>query len=115
MGIRGPLGHPWPIEFLEGKNIVVVGGGFAFTTLRSLINYMLLRGEQEALREDHGDLRGARPPACCCYKEELQDWEKRSDIEMMITVDKGDATWKGREGFVPTVCKEVGARARIMR
>jgi NAD(P)H-flavin reductase len=38
MGIRGPLGNSWPLEYLEGKNIVIVGGGFAFTTLRSLIN-----------------------------------------------------------------------------
>ena len=29
MGVRGPLGNSWPIEYLEGKNIVVVGGGFA--------------------------------------------------------------------------------------
>ena len=36
MGIRGPLGNSWPIGYLEGKNIVIVGGGFAFTTLRSL-------------------------------------------------------------------------------
>ncbi|HCS77274.1 MAG TPA: heterodisulfide reductase subunit F, partial [Syntrophaceae bacterium] len=41
MGLRGPLGNSWPLEFLEGKNIVIVGGGFAFTTLRSLINYMI--------------------------------------------------------------------------
>ncbi|MCG6538347.1 MAG: hypothetical protein L7F78_27435, partial [Syntrophales bacterium LBB04] len=41
MGIRGPLGNHWPISYLEGKQIVIVGGGFAFTTLRSLINYML--------------------------------------------------------------------------
>jgi sulfhydrogenase subunit gamma (sulfur reductase) len=25
----------------------------------------------------------------------------------VITVDKGDETWKGRQGFVPAVCKEV--------
>ncbi len=41
MGVRGPLGNSWPIDFLVGKNIVIVGGGFAFTTLRSLINYMI--------------------------------------------------------------------------
>lgn len=41
MGVRGPLGNSWPIEYLEGKNIVIVGGGFAFTTLRSMINYMI--------------------------------------------------------------------------
>ncbi|HOI74312.1 MAG TPA: FAD/NAD(P)-binding protein [Syntrophales bacterium] len=106
MGLRGPLGNSWPIEFLEGKNIVIVGGGFAFTTLRSLINYMI-----------HGDNRkrfgkitvvyGARNPGLLIYKDELEAWSKRDDIDLNVTVDKGDAGWKGREGFVPTVCKEV--------
>lgn len=107
IGVRGPLGNPWPIEFLEGKNVVVVGGGFAFTTLRSLLHYML----HEDNRARFGDISvvyGARTPGLLCYKEELAAWEKRKDIRMYVTVDKGDATWKGREGFVPTVCKEVG-------
>lgn len=106
IGIRGPLGNPWPIDFLEGKNVVVVGGGFAFTTLRSLINYMLF----ETNRSRFGKITvvyGARSPGLLCYKEELRAWEKRKDIDMHVTVDKGDANWKGREGFVPAVCKEV--------
>jgi len=58
MGVRGPLGNSWPIEYLEGKNIVVVGGGFAFTTLRAMIQYMLNDGNRKTLRQDHDDLRG---------------------------------------------------------
>jgi len=106
IGLRGPLGHPWPIEFLEKKNLVVVGGGFAFTTLRSLVTYML----HEDNRSRFGDITviyGARTPGLLCYKEELAAWEKRSDIKTIITVDKGNETWKGREGFVPAVCKDV--------
>ena len=41
MGIRGPLGNWYPWEGLAGKNLLIVGGGFAFTTLRSSIIYML--------------------------------------------------------------------------
>ncbi|NPV03746.1 MAG: FAD/NAD(P)-binding protein [Syntrophaceae bacterium] len=106
MGVRGPLGNSWPIEYLEGKNIVVVGGGFAFTTLRSLINYMIF----EENRKRFGKITvvyGARTPGLLLYKDELEAWGKRGDIDLHVTVDKGDATWKGREGFVPTVCKEV--------
>jgi len=106
MGVRGPLGNSWPIEFLEGKNIVIVGGGFAFTTLRSLINYMIF----EENRKRFGKITvvyGARSPGLLLYKDELESWAKRGDIDLNVTVDKGDATWKGREGFVPTVCKEV--------
>jgi len=106
IGIRGPLGNSWPIEFLEGKNIVVVGGGFAFTTLRSLINYMLHKDNRSRFGEITV-IYGARTPGLLLYKDELALWEKRDDIKSIITVDKGDETWKGRQGFVPAVCKEV--------
>ena len=106
IGIRGPMGNSWPIEFLEKKNIVVVGGGFAFTTLRSLINYMLHKDNRKRFGEITV-IYGARNPGLLLYKDELAAWEKRDDIKPVITVDKGDDTWKGRQGFVPAVCKEV--------
>ena len=106
IGIRGPMGNSWPIEFLEKKNIVVVGGGFAFTTLRSLINYMLHKDNRSRFGEITV-IYGARTPGLLLYKDELAAWEKRDDIKTVITVDKGDETWKGRHGFVPAVCKEV--------
>ncbi|MBU3915205.1 heterodisulfide reductase subunit F, partial [bacterium] len=28
MGVRGPLGNWYPWEILEGKNLVIIGGGF---------------------------------------------------------------------------------------
>ena len=106
IGLRGPLGNSWPIEFLEKKNIVVVGGGFAFTTLRSLINYMLHQDNRSRFGEIT-IIYGARTPGLLLYKDELSHWQKRDGINTVITVDKGDATWKGREGFVPAVCKAV--------
>ena len=41
MGIRGPLGNCIPGMKWKGNTWVIVGGGFAFTTLRSSIIYML--------------------------------------------------------------------------
>lgn len=67
IGIRGPLGKPWPIEFLEKKDIVVVGGGFAFTTLRSLINYML-HNENRSRFGETTVAYGARTPGLLLYK-----------------------------------------------
>lgn len=106
IGVRGPLGNSFPLERMEGTNVVIVGGGFAFTTLRSTIRYML----HEANRARFGDITvvyGARSPGELLYKDELKEWEARDDIEAHITVDKGDETWKGREGFVPAVLEEV--------
>ncbi len=106
MGVRGPLGNWYPWEQLEGKNILIVGGGFAFTTLRSSIIYIL----DPANREKFGDITvvyGARSPGMLLYKDELIEWEKRDDINMHITVDgTDDPDWKYNVGFVPPVTEE---------
>jgi len=106
MGVRGPLGNWYPWEILEGRNVVIVGGGFAFTTLRSSIVSMLHLDN----RKRFGDITviyGARSPGMLLYKEELMAWERRDDIKMHITVDATkDPSWKYHVGFVPTVTKD---------
>lgn len=106
MGVRGPMGNWYPWEMLEGKNVVIIGGGFAFTTLRSSIVYML----DPKNRSKFGKIDvvyGARSPGLLLYKDELAEWERRSDINMHITVDgTNDPNWKYNVGFVPAVTKQ---------
>ncbi len=105
MGVRGPCGNAYPLERMEGKNVVIVAGGFAFTTLRSTIRYMLHEDNRSRFK-DITVVYGARSPGELIYKDELKAWEGRDDIDMYVTVDNGDEGWKGREGFVPAVLKE---------
>ncbi len=106
MGVRGPLGNWYPWERMKGSNIVIIGGGFAFTTLRSSIVWLL----DPAHRGDYGEITvvyGARNPGMLLYKEELVAWEQRDDITMHLTVDAtDDPDWKYNVGFVPAVTKE---------
>ncbi|MBR9985647.1 MAG: FAD/NAD(P)-binding protein [Desulfosarcina sp.] len=107
MGLRGPLGNWFPWEEMEaGKNVLIVGGGFAFTTLRSSIIYML----DPANRSKFGNIDvvyGARSPGMLLYKDELVEWEKRDDINMHITVDAtDDPDWKYNVGFVPPITEQ---------
>ncbi|NVM45914.1 MAG: FAD/NAD(P)-binding protein [Candidatus Lokiarchaeota archaeon] len=106
IGIRGPLGNGWPMEELKGKNIVVIGGGFAFSTLRSLILYVL-DGKH---RKDYGDLTviyGNRDSGEVLYQDVLEDWEKRDDIKVVLTIDREEEGWKRKVGFVAAIVKEV--------
>ncbi|UCD82731.1 MAG: FAD/NAD(P)-binding protein [Desulfobacterales bacterium] len=106
MGIRGPLGNWYPWETLEGKNVVIIGGGFAFTTLRSSIIYMLDPANRSKFKDIHV-IYGARTPGMLLYRNELADWEKRDDINMHITVDRtDDPNWKYNTGFVPTITEQ---------
>ncbi len=103
MGVRGPLGNTYPWDRMEGKNVVIIGGGFAFTTLRSSIVYMLDPSNRSKFKDIHV-IYGARTPGMLLYRDELTAWEKRDDIRMHITVDAtDDPEWKYNIGFVPTI------------
>lgn len=106
IGVRGPLGNGWPMEELKGKNIVVIGGGFAFSTLRSLVLYVL----DEKHRKDYGDLTviyGNRDSGEVLYQDVLEDWEKRDDINVVLTIDREEESWTRKVGFVAAIVKEV--------
>ena len=106
MGIRGPLGNWYPWKLLEGKNILIIGGGFAFTTLRSSIIY-LLHPDNRSKFGNINVVYGARSPGMLLYRDELAEWEKRDDINMHITVDgTDDPDWKYNVGFVPTIVEQ---------
>jgi len=106
MGVRGPMGNSYPWDLLEGKNVVIIGGGFAFTTLRSSIVYMLQPENRSRFKDIHV-IYGARSPGMLLYKEELMAWAERDDINMHITVDgTDDPEWKYHTGFVPAITEQ---------
>src|SRR5512136_733086 len=78
IGVRGPLGNWYPWEAMEGKNILIIGGGLAFTTLRSSIVYMLHPDNRKRFK-DVTVVYGARSPGLLLYRPELAEWEKRDD------------------------------------
>ena len=106
VGFRGPYGNGFPIEELNGKNLLFVGGGIGLAPLRSLIWNCL------DTRENFGDiaiLYGARSTGDLVYKSELDEWKGMSGVETVLTVDPGgeDDDWKGKVGFVPTILEEM--------
>ena len=104
--IRGPFGNYYPLDEMQGKDVVIVGGGYAFTTLRSLLYYML----NERNRDRYGQITvvyGARTPGLLLYKDELLDFCSRPDLDFKITVDKADNGWDGYVGVVPQILEQI--------
>jgi sulfhydrogenase subunit gamma (sulfur reductase) len=106
LGVRGPYGNGFPMDMLEGSNVVIVAGGFAFTTLRSLTKY-ILHQRNRAHFEELIVIYGARDPGELIYKYDLQDWAKLDGMQLHVTVDAGDEDWTGLVGYVPSILKEV--------
>ncbi len=108
IGFRGPYGNGFSLNQLQGKNLVFVGGGIGLAPLRSLIwNVIDNRGKYQNI----DIIYGARSPADLCFNYDLDTWEKDKTVNMVITVDKGDESWTGREGFVPAVLEQVAPSA----
>lgn len=103
--LRGPFGNTFPIEEWYGKNVVFVTGGIALPPLRCVIDTLLDQ------REKFGELSvyyGAKTVNDLTYKAELEEWAKRGDMNLYITVDPGGEgpDWKGYVGFVPSILEQ---------
>jgi NAD(P)H-flavin reductase len=102
VGLRGPFGRGWPMAAAAGRDVVVVGGGLGLAPLRPVL-YRLL-----AERASYGRITllfGARSPADILFRGEIEEWRRRLDIAIEVTVDHADAGWHGHVGVVTTLMK----------
>ncbi|MEW6524376.1 MAG: FAD/NAD(P)-binding protein [Bacillota bacterium] len=106
IGVRGPYGNVFPVEDMEGKNLVFIAGGIGLAPLRSLFNYCIHQKNRPKF-QSVTMIYGARSPGDLVFKWELEKWDARPDIDQYVTVDRGDEKWTGRVGFVPAVLMDV--------
>ena len=100
LGLRGPFGLGWPAEVPKGSDVVIVAGGLGLAPLRPSI-YRLL-----ANRDGVGRIAllcGARSPADILFRQELEHWRTRLDLDVEVTVDHAGADWHGNVGVVTTL------------
>jgi NAD(P)H-flavin reductase len=112
IGLRGPYGSSWPIDAARGKDICIVAGGIGLAPLRPVV-YALFR-ERKAY-ERIILLYGARSPMDLLFRVELEEWSKEHNVEVLVTVDRGDSSWKGHIGVVTTLFSylKIDARATV--
>jgi NAD(P)H-flavin reductase len=109
LGVRGPFGRPWPVERMEGHDVVLVGGGIGLAPLRPVIYHIL------AHRQRYGRvvlLYGCRSPEDRIFAEELEAWEEQGSIQVLVTVDNTTGNWHGPVGVVTNLLKRVRVNAR---
>jgi sulfhydrogenase subunit gamma (sulfur reductase) len=100
IGIRGPYGKGFPIRILEGNDLLIIAGGLGIAPLRSLITYVLDN------RRDFGKVHilfGCKEPKDMLFSDELEDWNKRTDLHYACTVDRADPDWAGNVGVITTL------------
>jgi NAD(P)H-flavin reductase len=103
VGMRGPFGSAWPLEAARGCDVVLVAGGIGAAPLRPVL-YHLLRRREEYRRITL--LYGVRTPGDLLYAAELDQWRQR-DVQALVTVNHGDASWRGSIGMVTELFAQV--------
>lgn len=100
IGLRGPLGQPYPLKEFEGREVLVVGGGVGLAPLRALLF---------ALFQNMGKYRkvilryGARTPGDMVYRGDVSRAWGRDDMDVLLTVDRSENGWAGNVGVVTTI------------
>jgi NAD(P)H-flavin reductase len=99
VGVRGPYGNGFPVQALEGQDLLLVAGGLGMAPLRSLLGYALDR------REHFGRLTlmyGARSPVEMLFRDELSGLTQRTDLDCLLTVDRDPTgAWPYQVGLLP--------------
>jgi sulfhydrogenase subunit gamma (sulfur reductase) len=104
LGIRGPYGRGFPVSEMRDRDVLAVAGGIGLAPLRSLITYVLHnRGDYRRLMVVYG----ARSPSTLLFHDDLEQWSKVPNVEIYVTVDQPDDTWKGRTGVLTSPLREI--------
>jgi sulfhydrogenase subunit gamma (sulfur reductase) len=105
LGIRGPLGQGvYPAEEAKGRNVVFICGGIGMVPQRSFIKYVLDN------RGDYGDvaiLQGTKSYDLRLFTPEIEAWSRRSDVQVLETLDEADTRWTGHVGVVTRLIRQV--------
>ena len=108
IGFRGPYGNGFPLDLLQGKNLVFVAGGIGLSPLRSLI-WNVIDNRDKYNKIDI--IYGARTPADLCFTYDLDAWEQDKTVDLVTTIDREHEDWTGRVGLVPMVLEQVAPSA----
>jgi NAD(P)H-flavin reductase len=104
VGVRGPLGKPYPLDQFYGREVLIVGGGVGLAPLRALLFALF----EESSKFKRIIVRyGSRTPSDIVYRKAVAEaWGRAQMLDIQLTVDKRDATWTGNEGVVTTILEK---------
>jgi len=108
IGIRGPFGTSFDIEYMKNKNILFVSGGLGMVPMRSLIGYVLDKTNRKNFR-NITILYGAKQPREVLFMNEIKKWEKIKDVVCKLTVDQcaDGECWVGEVGLITTLFPKI--------
>ncbi|NIM94734.1 MAG: oxidoreductase [Anaerolineales bacterium] len=104
VGLRGPFGTNFPMQKMQGSNVLLIAGGLGFTTLRSSIYWV---NEHRPDFKEVNVLYGARDPSQLLFKYQFEEWRKVYNLNILTIVEQPDESWAGPIGMITQLFDEV--------
>ena len=102
VGVRGPFGIGWPDA--RNRDLLIIAGGIGLAPVRPLILHALAHRDRYF---SLGLAYGSRSPSELLYRNELDAWSNGDDIDVHVTVDRGDPSWRGDVGVVTPLVQRI--------
>ncbi|MEJ0017437.1 MAG: FAD/NAD(P)-binding protein [Acetobacteraceae bacterium] len=109
LGIRGPYGTAWPVAAAEGRDVLLMAGGLGLAPLRPAI-YQLLANRQKFGRLEL--MYGTRSPDEILFLHQIENWRRRLDFDVEVTVDHAGGTWRRNVGVVTRLIPRMSVNPR---
>ncbi|MBX7450493.1 FAD/NAD(P)-binding protein [Mycolicibacterium sp. 3033] len=110
VGLRGPFGTAWGVPDATHRDLVIVAGGVGLAPLRPVV----LAALHDRARYGRITLiAGARARGDFLFAAELENWSRRSEIDVHLTVDVPVQGWPGEVGFVTESLRRLRLRPEM--
>ena len=109
VGISGPFGTHFPVEKMEGEDVLLIAGGLGIAPLRSPILTVL---EKRSRYGQVDIIYGARRPSELLFSYEYAMW-RQFDVGLDIIVDRAEEGWQGPVGLITEILKKRIAKSRL--
>jgi len=104
--IRGPFGNTFPLDKMEGSDLLIVAGGIGLAPLRPLIQYVLDSNN----RAKYGKidmLLAARSSGDHCFTYDYDTWRSAGETTIRQTIDRDEPGWTDLVGFPHNLIRDM--------
>lgn len=113
VGVRGPYGRGWPMEAVQGRDILIATGGLGCAPVVSVINYVMRR------RDRYGSLtivQGVKHTDDLIWRDSYDRWSQARDTQVLLAANEAGPQWRGYRGYATVALEDarVGENAVVM-
>ena len=114
LGVRGPYGRGWPLQEMEGNDLVLITGGLGCAPLVSVINYVMRRRD---LFNRFVIMQGVKHSDDLIWHKSYEQWQTHPDTQVWLAADVAGPGWPWTTGPISALFEKAEfdvARSKAM-